>query len=136
MQRAFEKAEEEKRQIKETDEARELSSWVTAFEWLIQDARYKAVRVIVDHWMVLTTIERWKQEQEKNAAGENLDEDEVFDDGEDDEGVEEGVEESVRAGRLSLPYHADFFAFQFEDESWKWDPDEDWDEDNAAGDDY
>ncbi|KFZ20592.1 hypothetical protein V502_03128 [Pseudogymnoascus sp. VKM F-4520 (FW-2644)] len=122
MQRAFEKAEEEeKRQTKETDEAKEPSPWLrrvgciphlagvdrkevrelvepvddeeephlafmcTAFEWLVEDAQYKAVRDVVgihtlfeankkveketnmpfDSWMDMTTIERyvevWKQ---------------------------------------------------------------------------
>jgi RecQ family ATP-dependent DNA helicase len=123
MQRAFAKAaEEEKRQIKETDEAKEPSPWLkrvgciphlagvdrtdarelvepvdaqdephlailcTAFEWLIQDAQYHAVREVVglqtlfeankkevdketnmpfDSWMDITTIGRyievWKQ---------------------------------------------------------------------------
>ncbi|KFZ20112.1 hypothetical protein V501_00293 [Pseudogymnoascus sp. VKM F-4519 (FW-2642)] len=122
MQRAFEKAEaEENRKIKETDEAKEPSPWLrrvgciphlagidrkevreyvepvdekdephlaimcTAFEWLIQDAQHHA---------------GWKGEQEKNAAGEDRDEDEGFDDGEDDEGVEgvEGAAEEVDEG--------------------------------------
>ena len=123
IQQAFAKAEEEEaRQIKETDEAKEPNSWLkrvgcvghlasvdrkkvrtfvapvnpekepglaildTAFEWLIQDAQYHAVRGVVglqalfeankkeveketnmpfDSWMDITTIERyvevWKQ---------------------------------------------------------------------------
>ena len=123
IERAFAKAEEEEqRQIKETDEAKEPNPWLrrvgcvghlasvdrkqvrtfvapvnpekepglaildTAFEWLIQDAQYHAVRDVVglhalfeankkeveketnmpfDSWMDITTIERyvevWKQ---------------------------------------------------------------------------
>jgi hypothetical protein len=123
IERAFAKAEEEEqRQIKETDEAKEPNTWLrrvgcvghlasvdrkqvrtfvapvnpekepglaildTAFEWLIQDAQYHAVRDVVglhalfeankkeveketnmpfDSWMDITTIERyvevWKQ---------------------------------------------------------------------------
>ena len=123
IERAFAKAEEEEeRQIKETDEAKEPNPWLrrvgcvghlasvdrkkvrtfvapvnpekepglaildTAFEWLIQDAQYHAVREVVglqalfeankkeveketnmpfDSWMDITTIERyvevWKQ---------------------------------------------------------------------------
>ena len=123
IERAFAKAEEEEaRQIKETDEAKEPNAWLrrvgcvghlasvdrkkvrtfvapvnpekepglaildTAFEWLIQDAQYHAVRGVVglqalfeankkeveketnmpfDSWIGITTIERyvevWKQ---------------------------------------------------------------------------
>ncbi|KFY83337.1 hypothetical protein V500_10092, partial [Pseudogymnoascus sp. VKM F-4518 (FW-2643)] len=123
----------------------------TAFEWLIQDAQYKAVREVVGQQAlfeankkeveketnmplllfvfraeddepefrppyVLTdaqqssmqtvrdkigSFQEWKQEQEKNAAGEDRDEDEGFDDGEDDEGIDkdvEGTDEEVDEG--------------------------------------
>jgi hypothetical protein len=40
----------------------------------------------------IEAFQGWKEEQEKNAAGEDRDEDEGFDDGEDEEGVEVGVE--------------------------------------------
>ncbi|OBT92457.1 hypothetical protein VE01_09555 [Pseudogymnoascus verrucosus] len=53
-------------------------------------------------WMDITTIERYvkKGEQEKNAVGEDRNEDEGFNDGEDDEGVEgvKGAAEEVDEG--------------------------------------
>ncbi|KFY64196.1 hypothetical protein V496_03407 [Pseudogymnoascus sp. VKM F-4515 (FW-2607)] len=153
MQRAFEKAEEEEsRRIKETDEAKEPSPWLrrvgcithlagvnrkevrefvepvdekeephlaimcTAFEWLIQDAQHHAVRDVVG---IHTLFEANKKEVEK---GTNM----PFDSWMDITTIE----------RLPLPYHVDFVgSFGFEDESGKWDPDENWDEDNVAGDD-
>ncbi|KFZ13427.1 hypothetical protein V502_06621 [Pseudogymnoascus sp. VKM F-4520 (FW-2644)] len=84
MQCAFEKAEEEENcQIKETNEAKELSPWLrqfvepvdekeepylaimcTAFKWLIQDAQHYAVQDVVG---IHTLFEANKKEVEKET---------------------------------------------------------------------
>ncbi|OBT70685.1 hypothetical protein VF21_10323 [Pseudogymnoascus sp. 05NY08] len=98
MQRAFEKAEKEENwKIKETNKAKEPSPW------LRREAE-KETNMPFDSWMDIMMIKQyvkgWKGEQEKNAAGEDCDEDKGFDDGEDDEGVEgvKGAAEEVNEG--------------------------------------
>ncbi|KFZ20514.1 hypothetical protein V502_03157 [Pseudogymnoascus sp. VKM F-4520 (FW-2644)] len=92
MQRAFEKVEEEeKRQIKETDEAKELTKDdEPEFRplYVLTEAQQSAMQTVRDK---IGAFQEWKEEKEKNAAGEDCDEDEGFDDGEEVE-VEEGVE--------------------------------------------
>ncbi|KFZ20064.1 hypothetical protein V502_03376 [Pseudogymnoascus sp. VKM F-4520 (FW-2644)] len=88
MQRTFEKAkEEENRQIKETDEAKELTKDnEPKFRplYVLTEAQQLAMQTVRDK---IGAFQEWKEEQEKSAEGEDCDEDKGFDDGEDEEGV-------------------------------------------------
>ncbi|OBT70707.1 hypothetical protein VF21_10274 [Pseudogymnoascus sp. 05NY08] len=53
--------------------------------YVLTKAQQSAMQTVRDE---IGAFQEWKEEQGKNAAGEDRDEDEGFDDGEDDEGVE------------------------------------------------
>ncbi|OBT48637.1 hypothetical protein VE00_00837 [Pseudogymnoascus sp. WSF 3629] len=57
--------------------------------YVLTEAQQSAMQTVRDK---IGAFQEWKEEQEKNAEGEDRDEDEGFDDGEDNDGIGEVVE--------------------------------------------